>query len=1357
MKIVDNTFKQDIRTYGRQLNYNIKVNNIAVDIDNFNYIKPSFYANLFKTIMHQVEIDTKYNLSKGDKINIEAGVKVNSSAYKYVSYNSYYIKNISRNEDTSSYKIMAYDKMVESMIDYDLEITEKISLREYFIRIFKRLGWDISNIPATFVNSKKLVDPSLHTGIKYTFRMVLDELTTLACCALVFINDVPTMKYPEDTKESIDETYLDEDNIIIGEKVFFNSLVFSRAEESDNIYRKDNDSIAEKGLHEYRIKDNQLLSTNDRDAYIDEMFNYLKKFEFYTFDVKSKGILFLEAYDRFNLSVNNEKFSTLLLNDEIAFDDGLTEDLYMDEPTETQTDYKYSDETDKRINQAYILVDKQNKKITSLTSSVNEQGEKLTSMEQTVDGFTNTVSKIEKDVESVKSTANSSVKKVEVKYSLGDSSTEAPTTGWSTTAPTWTEGKYMWQKTVTTFVDGSVSESNATCIQGAKGADGVDGKDGEKGDKGDPGDSGISAYMHVKYSDNGKRFTAPINNLISTDVNAWENGQYSMETGEKQDYNNRIRLKELLPITSGRYITDTRYDSLNGQNSNIHFVIRCYDKNKKFILTMGENRNGKSAYIRTDVAYLGITLAVFSGSDKISVETYQVLVENGLEPIICKESEYVLGEKAGPYIGILSSNTSVPSTTFDDYTWTEIKGDKGDTGDKGADGKTTYFHIKYSSVANPTASQMTETPSAYIGTYVDYTAKDSTDPTKYTWSRFQGVQGEKGEKGIPGIDGTNGKTSYLHIAYANSEDGKTDFDVSDSTNKTYIGQYTDFIEADSTDPTKYSWTKIKGETGQQGKTGATGKGIKSVQDQYYLSTSNTKQTGGAWKNTQDEWEEGKYIWTRSFITWTDNTTSYTTPCLADSINKANQVASDTAKNLENNYSTTKETKTMIEQEADSIRLEVDTIEKFTRDISSRRELHLVDTADYAENLVLTLKIFGDTEKWKELVPSTSLAPGLTVAPLGTTIDLIVDSQSRLNPSEDKQVFTINYGKKLRSLGNVRDELDIINNKVTVIRRIGLNDSGQEYVLQTEQTEEFGELKLPTLKDNTYIYVREYPNLEYFCRYITDNDYIKKFATQDELKEATVELNTKFEQSNAEILLLAQRKVGKDEVIASINISPEQIKILAQKLQISAEDVLNIIAGNTINLTSRNLIIDSNYLTIDQKGNLVLDAPGLNVIRVKNSNYPGRSIYISDQYIGINTDGTNNALTMGIANYNEGIINLSGNGSTTVRARGITTPTVTQTSTESTKKNFELLEEAIGIVRNGDIYKYNLKIENDLDKKHYGFVIADEDGNFETPEEVISQTGKGIDTYSMTSILWKACQELIFKVEKLENDIKQLKK
>lgn len=76
-----------------------------------------------------------------------------------------------------------------------------------------------------------------------------------------------------------------------------------------------------------------------------------------------------------------------------------------------------------------------------------------------------------------------------------------------------------------------------------------------------------------------------------------------------------------------------------------------------------------------------------------------------------------------------------------------------------------------------------------------------------------GYDGKDGANGIPGKDGKDGKTQYTHLAYANSADGKTDFSVSDG-NREYIGMYVDFVEADSTDPTKYTWSLIKGTAGR---------------------------------------------------------------------------------------------------------------------------------------------------------------------------------------------------------------------------------------------------------------------------------------------------------------------------------------------------------------------------------------------------------------------------------------------------------------------------------------------------------------------------------------------------------------
>ena len=204
-----------------------------------------------------------------------------------------------------------------------------------------------------------------------------------------------------------------------------------------------------------------------------------------------------------------------------------------------------------------------------------------------------------------------------------------------------------------------------------------------------------------------------------------------------------------------------------------------------------------------------------------------------------------------------------------------LQGERGEQGvpGKDGDGKTSYFHIKYSSVANPTASyQMSETPDIYIGTYVDFDPSDSTDPNKYIWYRFQGLQGEKGERGIPGV-GTDGKTSYLHIKYSD-DGGRTFTSYNGETVGTYIGTYTDFNPSDSHDVGSYTWAKIKGDQGSEGI------GVKQVQILYYVhysktSAPSTSATG--WTTNIPAYQTDRYLWQVNKITYTDNSIAFTTP------------------------------------------------------------------------------------------------------------------------------------------------------------------------------------------------------------------------------------------------------------------------------------------------------------------------------------------------------------------------------------------------------------------------------------------------------------------------------------------------
>lgn len=201
------------------------------------------------------------------------------------------------------------------------------------------------------------------------------------------------------------------------------------------------------------------------------------------------------------------------------------------------------------------------------------------------------------------------------------------------------------------------------------------------------------------------------------------------------------------------------------------------------------------------------------------------------------------------YLGIATNRLAKEADLSDptQYTWVKIKGEQGIPGTEGKDGKTTYFHMKYSAVPNPTSySDMTETPNKYIGTYADYELDDSTDPSKYTWGKFQGDNGEDGADGIPGKNGENGETSYVHFAYATSADGKTGFSTTDTVGKTYMGQYADFEKADSEDPTKYRWSKFQGPQGPQGEQGPQGlQGLQGPQGEQGIPgpTGETGATG----------------------------------------------------------------------------------------------------------------------------------------------------------------------------------------------------------------------------------------------------------------------------------------------------------------------------------------------------------------------------------------------------------------------------------------------------------------------------------------------------------------------------------
>lgn len=133
-------------------------------------------------------------------------------------------------------------------------------------------------------------------------------------------------------------------------------------------------------------------------------------------------------------------------------------------------------------------------------------------------------------------------------------------------------------------------------------------------------------------------------------------------------------------------------------------------------------------------------------------------------------------------------------------------------------------------------------------------ASDFTEKAVY---RFKAMSGEilkaSAEVTVMRLqDGQNGTSAYVHIAYANSSDGRVDFSLTES-NRKFIGQYSDSKQYGSDDPTKYRWSAIKGEDGQS---------FVSAEEQFYYSTSQTELNGGEWFVGNVVYQSDKFLWKR---------------------------------------------------------------------------------------------------------------------------------------------------------------------------------------------------------------------------------------------------------------------------------------------------------------------------------------------------------------------------------------------------------------------------------------------------------------------------------------------------------------
>ena len=395
--------------------------------------------------------------------------------------------------------------------------------------------------------------------------------------------------------------------------------------------------------------------------------------------------------------------------------------------------------------------------------------------------------------------------------------------------------------------------------------------------------------------------------------------------------------------------------------------------------------------------------------------------------------------------------------------------------------------------------------------------------------------------------------------------------------------------------------------------------------------------------------------------------------------------------------------------------------------------------------------------------------------------IIVDKQPRTNPSSEKKEYIIDI-EELRRLGDVYDTLTIELDKTYVTRRLQLSEYGVLSVLSEPIIENLDEVDIELFEGDNYVYLYDMQGNHFYAEYLIKNDFTDLYVTVNQMNSSitqsaqsiefnvsqtlqeystTKEMNSAIQQTASEINLEVSKKVGDDEIISKINQSAEQVQINANKISLE---------GKKINLTSDDIVISSNNFNVTKNGNITANNAVFNNMSCNNGNIVGGSIILEDDNDANFTingsvsgwgsfqlyayshaitiqQGNDSFLSLGmikVGNYLMGYLRVnSQNGqNTTIRADRIDTPALNQTSSE----------KAIEKIKNSDIYSYNLKFEEDTDKKHIGFVIGNK---YKTPKEVISKEGNAVELYSAIGILWKAVQEQQEQIEQLQKRLKKL--
>ena len=479
--------------------------------------------------VHLIDVQRELDISTANTIKISLGAELPDGTTEYKIYPTFQVSEVHRDENTNELSVTAYDAIYKAS---EHTVSELVLTKPYTIKQFVEACASVLGVSAIGHTNFIL---SYQNGANFdgteTLREALDDVAE-ATQTIYFLDANNKLCFKQldrggNAVISIDKSKYMTLKSGVGHRL---QTICMCTELGDNV----SESTTLVGSTQY-VRDNAFWELRDDiAALVHNAITTIGNISIDVFDSTWRGNPALEVGDKIALTTkDNKALTAYLLNDTIKYDGSLQEKTqwkYDSNSTETESNPTSLGDA---IKQTYARVDKQEKQITLLASEMNSQ------------------------TQAIKKT----VKQVDVEYYLSTSTTSATGGSWSTTAPTWQEGKYMWSRQKVTYTDGTSITRNATCIAGAKGADGKNGKDGQDGapgadgapgKDGTPGKDGKDGINGVdgKNGTNGRGITSVTTEYyISTSQTelaggswsasqpAWEEGKY-IWTRSKIVYNN---------------------------------------------------------------------------------------------------------------------------------------------------------------------------------------------------------------------------------------------------------------------------------------------------------------------------------------------------------------------------------------------------------------------------------------------------------------------------------------------------------------------------------------------------------------------------------------------------------------------------------------------------------------------------------------------------------------------------------------------------------------------------------------------------------------------------------------------------